>query len=141
MPPNSYDLATVPSVDAYKVALKKCAASGAFRDSNAIRLQLLRAHWLAPDRTVTSGELADLTSISTIAEVNRRYGRFANELCSHLEPDPEIRIAILVRFSGGDGVASSKRPDLDPSIHWTMLPQVAQALEELGWVKPAKSED
>ena len=129
---SSDNLVDVPSVAEYRRALPICVRASRTQtatDGRAIIMAMLRANYRAPDHTVTAGQLAKLVDLTNFGDVNLRYGKFAALLCKQLARAPKFHVAILVTFSGGtwdDGI-----------VRWTMLPQVARALEELGWVKPA----
>jgi hypothetical protein len=129
-----FDLADVPTVAEYKEALLAARDAGALKriDGRSLVHEMLRAHYAAQDRTVTAGELAASVNLANFRAANLKYGEFAKALCAHLGRAPTIKVAVLVRFSGG---TSGLHPDQDEAIRWTMLPEVAQALEELGWVK------
>ncbi len=88
-------------------------------------VQMLRVHYHAPARTVTAKRLAALVGYSSYAVVNAQYGRLARLVGEELDynPEPE-RLGTLVRFE--------KRQD---EWHWLMRPEVAEALERLGWVE------
>lgn len=87
---------------------------------------MLRAHYWAPNRTVTAEQLAGAIGYSSYVSVNMHYGRLARLVGEHLGYDPEPeRLGTLVRFE--------KRED---RWHWIMRQEVAQALEFLGWVQP-----
>ena len=80
------------------------------------------------DRYVTAFNavrLAALVGESSYQVVNAQYGRLARLVGQQLDynPEPE-RLGTLVRFE--------KRDD---EWHWLMRPEVAEALERLGWVE------
>lgn len=88
---------------------------------------MLRVHYHAAERTVTAKELADLVGYTSYSVVNAQYGRLARLVGEQLDynPEPE-RLGTLVRFE--------KRQDV---WHWLMRPEVAEALERIGWVEEA----
>ena len=90
---------------------------------------MLRAHYRAKDRTITAGDLARAPNVdlANFNAANLTYGTYAKALCEYFKRDPKFKIAILVTFSAG-------QPG-DEFVQWTMLPQVAAALEDLGWVQ------
>lgn len=137
---DAYDLAIVPTVAAYKAALEACDPG----PDSAARLMLV-AHYRSPARALTAGELARAMGYSTFSTVNLLYGKFAVRLCEVLSRWPGVRlsdhagrdllldedavtVAVLVTFGEQSG---------SEQILWRMLPNVATALEELGWVPPA----
>ena len=127
---SSDNLVDVPSVAEYRRVLPICVrASRTQMETNgrSAIMEMLRANYDAPDHTVTAGQLAKKVNLTNFGDANLRYGKFAALMCEQLERKPKFYIAILVTFSGGqwdDGI-----------VRWTMLPQVAAALEELGWIK------
>ena len=110
-----------PATDRYVAALR------AVHNVTDLHIQMLRMHYHAPDRTVTAKQLARLVGYSSPSTVNAQYGRFGRLIGKQLEynPEPE-RLGTLVHFDKRKG-----------EWHWIMRPEVAQALEALGWVKGA----
>ena len=109
---------TPPSSDQYVAAFR------AVRGMTDTHVQMLRAHYHAPERTVTAGQLAQAVGYSSYSVANAQYGRLARLLGEQLDynPEPE-RLGSLVRFE--------KRAN---EWHWLMRPEVAQALDILRWV-------
>ncbi len=118
------NLTDVPTSAAYKKALLACR--GAKLTSK--QLAMLKAHYGAPNHTVTAGELAGAVGYTSYSAANTQYGAYASELCSALKRTPKFQVAILATFSVGDHPGAE-------FVHWTMLPQVVAALEELRWVR------
>jgi putative restriction endonuclease len=89
--------------------------------------QLLRLHYHAPERTVTARQLAELAGYNSYSVANAQYSRLARLIGQQLDynPEPE-RLGTLVTFDKRHG-----------EWHWVMRPQVAQALDSLGWVDGA----
>lgn len=87
--------------------------------------QLLRLHYHATERTVTAKQLAELVGYSSYHVANVQYGRLGRLVGEQLDynPEPE-RLATLVTFDKRSG-----------EWHWILRPEVAQALESLGWVE------
>jgi len=90
-------------------------------------VQMLRVHYHTAERTVTAKELADLVGYTSYSVVNAQYGRLARLVGEQLDynPEPE-RLGTLVRFEKRHYV-----------WNWLMRPEVAEALERLGWVEDA----
>lgn len=87
--------------------------------------QLPRLHYHAPERTVTVKRLAELVGYSNYSVANAQYGRLARLVGEQLNYSPEPqRLGTLVTFDKRHG-----------EWHWLMRPQVAEALESLGWVE------
>ena len=92
---------------------------------------LFRVHYLAPDRTATAKQLATLAGISGgWVVVNSRYGKLGHAVCDELGIKPQLRPDDTHRWwsvwSRGWSTAGG--------FVWQMLPKVAEALQQLGWV-------
>jgi hypothetical protein len=129
-PLSSDNLTDVPTVAEYRRIFPICVRASRGqqkRDGLSPIMEMLRANYEAPEHTATAGQLAKKVNLTNFGDANLRYGTFAKLLCEQLGRKPNFYIAILVTFRGGqwdNGI-----------VRWTMLPQVAAALEELGWVK------
>jgi hypothetical protein len=127
-----FNLADVPSVAEYKAAFLACRDSGVMKSMGgfSLPLEMLRANYHAPERTLTAGELAahPRVDLASYKSANLKYGTYAKALCKQLNRKPKVQISILVKFSGG--------APTDEFVNWTLLPEAAAALEALGWVKP-----
>lgn len=125
-----FDLVDVPTVAEYRSAFLVCRPALKSRAGSSLALEMLRANYYAPDHTLTAGELARAVGLADYSAANLRYGTYAKALCEALGRSPDINIAILVRFGGG-------QPNSE-FVQWIMLPEVAAALEALGWVRPER---
>jgi hypothetical protein len=123
----SFNLPDVPTVAEYKKALLACRPALRSKGGFSMPMEMLKENYYAPQHTVTAGELALKVRLANFNAANLTYGLFAKALCKEIHRMPQFQIAILVTFSGG-------QPG-DEFVQWTMLPQVATALEELRWVK------
>ncbi len=96
--------------------------------------QMLAAHYFAPNRTLTATELALKCGYRGYQGANSQLGRIAKKVCSFLERDYDLYIRILAVIPGWSNKGG---------VYWIMHPQVAEALEELGWVggAPLDEED
>ena len=110
---------TPPTTARYDVAFR------AIRDLADGHVQILRVHYHAPERTITAKQLALAVGFNSYSVANAQYGRLARLVGEQLSynPEPE-RLGTLVRFEKRQG-----------EWHWIMRPEVAQALEILGWVE------
>lgn len=110
-----------PATDRYAAAFR------ALTGLTDRHFQLLRLHYQAPERTVTARQLAELVGYTSYSVANAQYGRLARLVGEQLDysPEPE-RLGTLVTFDKRHG-----------EWHWLMRPQVAEALESLGWVEGA----
>lgn len=86
--------------------------------------QLLKAHLAAPERTVTATQLARMLGYGSYKAANLHYGQLGELLCKRLgwRPPPAQTVFSLVTFEKRHG-----------EWHWIMRPELAQALEDLGW--------
>lgn len=99
----------------------------AFRAVNNLidtHVQMLKAHYFAPEQTITAKQLSQAMGYSHHATVNNIYGRLARRVGEQLgySPEPE-KLGTLVTFEKRKG-----------EWHWILRSEVAQALETLGWV-------
>jgi hypothetical protein len=123
----AYDLVDVPTVAQYKAAFLACRPALKSERGWSWPLEMLKASYYAPDHTISPGDLARAVGLASYSAANLRYATYAKALCAELGRDPKFKVAILAKFSGG--VPNSEQ------VQWTMLPQVAEALEALGWVR------
>lgn len=116
----------VPSVSQYKTSL-----SAVHNLINDKQVALLQAHYNAPNRTITTPQLAQAIGINGFSTVNLQYGRFAHMLCDALNFVPNRRADGTYRWWSilGSGIPSNQ----EHGFQWVMHEQLAQALEELGW--------
>lgn len=129
-PVRIYEMQNAPSVDEYVRALSALES----RINDRLR-RLLQAHYAAPNRTATATELAASVGIESHAVVNSYYGKLGHQLCDFLSIEPSMRPEGTHRWWS---VWSSGWTTSGGSFMWRMLPQVAEALERLGWVAVAE---
>ena len=103
---------SIPSAKQYASAIR---ALGNISDR---QVQMLRLHYHAPARTVAVG-------VAQYIVVNGDYGRLASQVGKLLDYQPDgIWLGVLVEFDKRKG-----------RWHWIMHPEVAKALEMIGWVE------
>ncbi len=108
-----------PSAEQYLAAFGKLSS---VTDS---QIQMLRLHYNAPGRTITATQLSHAAGYSHYSIANSQYGRLGRLVGEQLEYNPmKERLGTLVTFEKRQG-----------EWHWIMRPQVAEALERLGWVE------
>jgi len=108
-----------PSQEQYANAFRKLA------NVSDSQIQILRLHYHAPDRTITASQLAAAIGGRHYAAANSQYGRLGRLIGERLEYNPmKERLGTLVTFDKRHG-----------EWHWIMRPEVAHALEMLGWVE------
>ena len=121
-----YEMANAPTAAEY---VRVLVAFGP-RVTDA-HLRLFRAHYSSHDRTVTAKQLADWASVSGgHSVVNSLYGKLGHALCDELGIKPELRPDDSYRWWS----VWSRGWQTRGGFVWQMLPQVALALEQLGWV-------
>ena len=125
-----FEMQNVPSVAEYVRVLTDLGA----RVTEEHR-RLFRVHYQAEARTATAKELARLAGIPggwTI--VNLRYGKLGHAFCDELGIKPDLRPDDSSRWWS----VWSRGSSTPSGFVWQMLPQVGEALEQLGWVGPAR---
>ncbi len=123
-----FEMQNAPSVAEYVRALT--ALGKRVTDEHR---SLFRVHYQAPDRTATAKQLAAWAGVAGWSIVNSRYGKLGHAVCDELGIKPQLRPDDSYRWwsvwSRGWGTPAG--------FVWQMLPRVAAALEQLGWVSPA----
>jgi putative restriction endonuclease len=119
----------VPSSEAYADGLASIRAH-----ISDMQMRLLKAQYFAPERKATATELAKLAQVEVgYPVVNSQYGRLGRKFCEETGFDPDVRPDGTFRWwavwSLGYNVSGR-------GFVWEMLPEVAEALETLGWVAP-----
>jgi len=112
-------VSAAPSADQYMAAFRK------LDNVTDSQVQMLRLHYHAPERTITATQMAHAAGYDHYSVANSQYGRLGRLVGDQLEYNPmKMRLGTLVTFEKRQG-----------EWHWLMRPQVAQALECLGWVE------
>ena len=107
----------------FKSALRKVR-----EDMHEKEFEMLRAHYYAPNRTITSTQLAQAVGYKHFSTACFQYGGLASKLCDILgHPAGATKLYLIVSFIDRDAKAKAHGS-------WIMRPQVAQALKELGWM-------
>jgi len=86
-------------------------------------LKLLKAHYMAPDHTVTATELAALVDYGSYTNVCRWYGEFAGQLCAALGLSREFNVLLESALPG----------DQEGHLQLVLAPALVEALDELCW--------
>lgn len=120
-----YKQSRLPSVEEYVEGLNAIEAR-----MNELQRRLLVEQYHAPDRSVTGKQLASLTGLKSWNPVNALYGRLGHMFCDATGYKPDRREGGGYRWWAvwSLGYATSK------GFVWEMWPEVAEALEQLGWV-------
>jgi 5-methylcytosine-specific restriction protein A len=112
----------VPEVKAYRQAFL------AIRDElTDNQRRLLQIHYAAPKHTIEPVVLAERVGYPSYSAVNLQYGLLAKRACNALGLQLRFHIQALIIYIYPD-------TNQGESPKWVMRPQVAQALQELGWV-------
>lgn len=114
--------ATAPDPQEYVSALRAIRVT-------EIQRRILQIHYDAPSRTVTARQMARVLGYEHYSVANSQYGRLGRtvrELLGKSGDSIDQRLGMLVTFD--------RRND---EWHWLMRPEVAEALERLGWVEAA----
>ncbi len=124
-----FKMEVIPSSTAYVNGLKK------IRDQiNDTQMRLLVSLYSAPDRTAT--ELANFAEVvGGYPSVNAQYGRLGRMFCEATKFDPDVRPEGTFRWWAVWSLGYSVK---GRGFIWKMLPEVAEALEMLGWVIPQR---
>ena len=87
-------------------------------------IQILQIHYHATEKTITAKQLSQAIGYSHHTTANMMYGRLARLVGEQVgySPEPE-KLGTLVTFDKRQG-----------EWHWILRPEVAQALEILGWI-------
>lgn len=113
----------------YREALRDIQLSTTARD-------FLIAHYYAANRQASMESLAEAVGYDTHAPANLHYGAFAHKLAETL---PAVPSDVLDgEYDNWMQAIASSRGERNQEGHflWTLRPEVAQALEQLGWVSP-----
>jgi predicted HNH restriction endonuclease len=105
----------------------------AFRQLNIAQyhMRMLQAHYYAPDRTLTATQMSKAMGYLHFKAANLHYGRLGRLVGEKLGyyPLPKQTVNVLVEF---------EKPGKE--WLWIMRPEVAQALETLGWTNDTRSD-
>jgi hypothetical protein len=110
----------VPSAEQYAAAFR---AAGDLPDTYR---KMLRFQYQAPRRSVTPRQIAYAVGYKNYNPANLHYGKLGKRIGEQLDWYPGRHYFDVL----------SNWEFANEEVHWTMRPQVAQALEQLGWVGP-----
>lgn len=119
-------LPAVPAMERYRDALRTLAYSMPPKHR-----QLLLLHYRAPDHVITAAELAKVVGYANYRAVNLQYGTLGANLAARM------KWTVPPGCQESYSIASFQEPTEDnPHWLWIMHPEVAAAIETLGWAKP-----
>jgi hypothetical protein len=124
MSPDAVSDISMPSVSEYKAALQEMDRVNAITDNQR---EMLRAQYHAPDHAMTARELAQAVGYRSWRGANVQYGLLGKRM----------RETMSYRGVGQESyILSSFRQSEEVGDEWlfVMHSELAQALEELGWV-------
>ncbi len=87
--------------------------------------RLLCCHYAAPNRDVTATELSQLVGYRNYNAANLHYGTLARWVAEYVHVHPAMALDLLVTM------------EKQEEWHWCLRPEVAAALEQLGWPSAA----
>jgi len=88
---------------------------------------LLEMHYRAPGRAITARRLAGKVGYASFGAVNLQYGTLARKICDILGLRLQYHVSVVAEFV-------TPKTGWDREVLWVMRPELARALEELGWV-------
>lgn len=124
-----------PTANDYKQAF--LAISNQMTKSHKL---MLKAHYHAPVQTITATELAQAAGYENYNGANLQYARIGELIANHLNHLPPEREDNGKPFwswmlaSGYWKTLKGNKNHTQREWQWQLRPQVAQALEDLGWV-------
>ena len=125
---NSYESFTVPTAGQYAGALASLSIS-------ELQRKMLRAHFLAHNRTITYTELANAGGAESHAAANAHYGKLGRALGEALQMTFAMADARGEPFySSALGVDNPYKPE-KAEFQLVMHHELAKAIEQLGWFK------
>lgn len=120
-----HKLSNIPSVSEYVSGLTAIKSR-----MSRLQLQLLQEQYFSPNRTTTATNLALATGVSHRSVVNAAYGRLGRLFCEEIGLEPNKRKNETSRWWSVWSVGHST----SAGFLWEMHQEVAEALENLGWV-------
>jgi putative restriction endonuclease len=123
-----YCLSEIPEKSQYVAAFRSLAAQDKLND---LQLTILSAQYWAPDHTAGAAELGRAVGQHLIV-VNGQYGRLGHLLADEIGFEPDLREIGTYRWWA---VLAEGWNNSENRFIWRMHKEVAEALEELGWLQ------
>jgi hypothetical protein len=95
-------------------------------DANEAQLRMLRAHFKAPDYTLTASQLAKAAKYKNYSGANLHYGKLAGKLCDELHWRDRTRWNV-------EHLAEPAPRSSKGQVRLTLRPAVVSALRQYGW--------
>jgi len=136
--PGKYDVvegaAFKPTMEKYRKALRQMEADGHFDKTQY--LAMLKAQYDSEDHIITATRLAEAAGYANYNAANLQYGTLAKLLANHLGYLPpkrtiDERMWWCTLSTGNDASDAT----IDGHFEFVMRPELAAALEAMGWVK------
>jgi len=102
-------------------------------DLTAGHIAMLRAHCKATERCLTAGQLAKAAGYRSYGAANLQYGLVGRMLFDELSTDLPRRADGSLIYTCALAAAPSNHAEPEEQWVWEMLPEVAAAIEELGF--------
>lgn len=132
------DPTPIATVEQFKTALLTVRDKVGISDTD---LAMLRAHYRAPNHTISTARLAQDVGYPNFSSVNLQYGILAHHVADALHitlpPSPSGNPHWWRTLAYGNGGAPQTD---DGSYEWTLRPELVRALEELPWGMKPKSD-
>lgn len=136
--PGKYDVvegaAFKPTMEKYRKALRQVEADGHF--DNTQYLTMLKAQYVSEGHIITATRLAEAAGYANYNAANLQYGTMAKLLANHLGYLPPKRSSgermWWCTLSNGNEASGAT---VDGHFEFVMRPELAAALETMGWVK------
>jgi len=112
----------VPTASAYESAFRAVE-----RELPRNALPMLRAHYTAPQHTLTATEMAAAMGYAHYGSANLHYGKVGSMICGELNLHLQYAVNVFAYFT---------KPGTDNKNEhwlWVMWPQVVEALQQLDW--------
>lgn len=130
----------VASQDAYQKALVFLSHEGFFNDNKF--LEMLQAQYRQPRRAITATNMAKEVGYKTYNGANLNYGKLAKKIAQELGYQPPRAPSGEPQwYTTLSTVNLPSNDTVDGHYEFVMIPELADALEKLGWVtrKPLKT--
>lgn len=113
----------VPSVEETAAALRRVLTTATDNQR-----AMLKAHFQAPDRTLTASQLAEVVSYKSYGGANAQYGGLGLKLQAELPSEMPRDTRGKVVATGSIASLEDQRSSREEEWRWTMHPHVAAAL-------------
>lgn len=95
---------------------------------------MLKAHYRSPGRKISAEGLAKAAGYPSYSSGNEQYGSFAHQICDLFDYEPDMFSTIKGGWTNALCIESKEKDQLG-HFQWILRAEVAEALEELGFVE------